>query len=78
MPGPSGHHVPAGPAPSSYKDLGKSICPSAGDQGLARVEGHIVDGLFVLLAMGCDFLHACLVVEVPQTEGAVMACDRSG
>lgn len=49
----------------SDKDLGKCVCAGAGDEGLRGVEGHIVDGLVVLLPVGRDLLHARPVVEHP-------------
>lgn len=58
---------------ASYEDLGQGVGASAGDEGLAGVAGHGVDGLLVLLAVGRDLLHARLVVQAPQAQGAVMA-----
>lgn len=58
----------------SDKDLGKCICASTGDEGLGRVECHVVNGLVVLLPMSCDLLHACPVVQHPQAHRAIVAC----
>lgn len=58
----------------SHKNLGKCVRASAGDEGLGGVEGHVVNGLVVLLPVGGDFLHARPVVQHPQTHGAVVAC----
>lgn len=58
----------------SDKNLGKCICASAGDEGLGRVEGHIMNGLVVLLPVGRDLLHARPVVQHPQAHRAVVAC----
>lgn len=58
----------------SDKDLGKCICASAGNEGLGGVEGHIVNGLIVLLPVGRDLLHARPVVQHPQAHRAVVAC----
>lgn len=33
-----------------------------------------MDGLLVLLAVGRDLLHARFVVQAPQAQGAVVAC----
>lgn len=58
----------------SDKDLGKCICAGAGDEWLGRVEGHIMNGLVVLLPVGRDLLHARPVVQHPQAHRAVVAC----
>lgn len=50
-----------------HKDFGECVCPGAGDEGLGRVEGHVVYALVRLLPMGRDLLHARLAVQVPQT-----------
>lgn len=50
----------------SDKDLGERVCAGTGDEGLGRVEGHVVDGLVVLLPMSRDLLHARPVVQHPQ------------
>lgn len=59
---------------TSDKDLGKCICASASDKGLGRVEGDVMNGLVVLLPVGCDLLHARPVVQHPQAHRAVVAC----
>jgi len=38
------------------------------------VEGHVVDGLVVLLPVRRDLLHARPVVQHPQAHRAVVAC----
>lgn len=58
----------------SDKDLGKCICAGTGDEGLGRVERHVVNGLVVFLPVGCDLLHAGPVVQHPQTHRAIVAC----
>lgn len=58
----------------SHKDLRKCICAGAGDERLRRVEGHVMDGLVVLLPVGRDLLHARPVVQHPQAHRAVVAC----
>lgn len=84
---PAPHLSPTCPAPlpgqggarwASYEDLGQGVGTRAGDKGLAGVAGDSVDGLLVLLAVGRDLLHARLVVQAPQTEGAVVACAGAG
>lgn len=60
----------------SNKNLGKCVCAGAGDEGLGRVEGHVMNGLVMLLPVGSDFLHARPVVQHPQTHRAVVACWR--
>lgn len=81
-------HLP-GPFPSqcggqggarraSHEDLGQGVGAGAGDEGLAGVAGDSVDGLLVLLAVGCDLLHACFVVQAPQAQGTVVACAGAG
>lgn len=57
----------------SNKDLGKCICAGAGDEGLRGVEGHVMDGLVVLLPVSRDLLHARPVVQHPQAHRAVVA-----
>lgn len=57
----------------SHKNLGKCVCAGAGDEGLGRVEGHVVNGLVVLLPVGSDFLHTRPVVQHPKTHRAVVA-----
>src|SRR4029434_296573 len=49
------------------------VRPGAGDVGLGRVEGHVVDALVRLLPVGGDLLHARLAVQVPQAHLTVMA-----
>lgn len=77
-------HLPA-PLPSqrggrgraawaSYEDLGQGVGACAGNEGLAGVAGDSVDGLLVLLAVGCDLLHARFVVQAPEPQGAVVTC----
>lgn len=63
-----------GTTAASDKDLGKCIGAGAGDEGLRRVEGDIVDGLIVLLPVRRDLLHARPVVQHPQAHRAVVAC----
>lgn len=63
---------------ASYEDLGQGIGTGAGDEGLAGVAGHGVDRLLVFLTVGRDLLHARLVVQAPQAQGAVMACTDAG
>lgn len=46
----------------SDKDFGKCICAGAGNEGLGRVEGHVMNGLIMLLPVGSDLLHARPVV----------------
>lgn len=58
---------------ASYEDLGQGVGASTGNEGLAGVAGDGVDGLLMLLAVGCDLLHARFVVQAPKTQGAVMA-----
>ncbi len=58
----------------SDKNLGKCIGAGAGNEGLGRVEGHIMNGLIVLLPVGRDLLHARPVVQHPQAHRAVVAC----
>lgn len=60
----------------SHKNLGKCVCAGAGDEGLRGVEGHVVNGLVVLLPVGGDFLHARPVVQHPQAHRAVVAWRR--
>lgn len=62
----------------SDEDLGECICAGAGNEGLGRVEGHIMNGLVVLLPVGRDLLHAGPVVQHPQTHRAVVACRGRG
>lgn len=50
----------------SDKDLGKCVCACAGNEGLGRVEGHVMNGLIMLLPVGSDLLHARPVVQHPQ------------
>lgn len=50
----------------SDKDLSKCICARAGNEGLGGVEGHVVNGLIVLLPVSRDLLHARPVVQHPQ------------
>lgn len=57
----------------SDKDLGKCICASTGNEGLRRVERHVMNGLVVLLPMGRDLLHTRPVVQHPQAHRAVVA-----
>lgn len=57
----------------SDKDLGKCICAGAGNEGLGRVERHVMNGLVVLLPVGRDLLHARPVVQHPQAHRAVVA-----
>lgn len=49
----------------SDKDFGKCICAGAGNEGLGRVEGHVMNGLIMLLPVGSDLLHARPVVQHP-------------
>lgn len=58
----------------SDKNLGKCIGAGAGNEGLGRVEGHVMNGLIVLLPVSCDLLHARPVVQHPQAHRAVVAC----
>lgn len=53
-------------------DPGEGVGAGRGDEGLGRVEGHIVDGLFALLPVSGDFLNARFTVQVPETQGAVV------
>lgn len=50
----------------SHKDLGECICPSAGNEGLGRVEGHVMNSLIMLLPVGGDLLHTSPVFQHPQ------------
>lgn len=59
----------------SYKDFGEGVCSGAADVALGGVERHIVDRLLKLLPVSRELLDACLALHVPQTDGAVMACD---
>lgn len=45
--------------------LGKSVCTSARDEGLCRMESHVKNALVKFLAVRRDFLYARLVVHVP-------------
>lgn len=60
--------------PGSYEDFGERVGPGAGDVALGRVERNIVDGLVELLAVRRELLDARLVLQVPQPDGAVVAC----
>lgn len=51
----------------SDKDFGECICASTGDEGLGRVERHVVNGLVMFLPVGCDLLHTGPVIQHPQT-----------
>lgn len=53
-------------------DPGEGVGAGGGDEGLGRVEGHVVDGLFALLPVSGDFLNARFTVQVPETQGAVV------
>lgn len=53
-------------------DPGQGVGSGRGDEGLGRVEGHVVDGLFALLPVGRDLLDAGLTVQVPETQRAVV------
>lgn len=82
---PASHLSPTCPAPlpsrrsgqggarwASYKDLGQGIGARTGDEGLAGVARDSVNSLFMLLAVGCDLLHTCFIVQAPQTQGTVV------
>lgn len=58
------------------EDLGECICASAGNEGLGRMEGHVVNGFVVFLPVGCDLLHARPVIQHPQAHWAIVACRR--
>lgn len=58
---------------ASHEDLGQGIGACAGNEGLAGVTGDGMDGFLMLLAVGCDLLHARLVVQAPKAQGAVVA-----
>lgn len=70
---PVGRAKEGGRFPGSYKDLGEGVGPGAGDVALGRVERHVMDGLVKLLAVGCELLDARLTLQVPQSDGAVVA-----
>lgn len=70
---PVGGAKDGGQVPGSYEDLGEGVGSGAGDVALGRVERHVVDGLVELLAVGRELLDARLALEVPQSEGAVVA-----
>lgn len=82
---PASHLSPTCPAPlpsrcgsqggarwASYEDLGQGIGTRTGNEGLAGVARDSVNSLFMLLAVGCDLLHACFIVQAPQTQGTVV------
>lgn len=60
----------------SDEDLGKGVSSSTGNEGLWRVESHIMDGLIMLFPMGCDFLHTCVIIQQPQSNWAIMTWGR--
>lgn len=62
----------------SYEDLGERVGPGAADVALGGVERHVMDGLLRLLAVGGELLDAGLALHVPQTDGAVVACEDGG
>lgn len=55
-----------------HVDPGEGIGPGRGDEGLGRVEGYVIDGLFTLLPVSGDLLNACLTFQVPEAQGAVV------
>lgn len=61
-----------------HVDPGESVGSSRGDEGLGRVEGHVVNGLFALLTVSRDLLDAGFTVQVPQTQGAVVTWGGGG
>jgi len=61
----------------SDEDLGLRVGARAGDEGLRRVEGHVVDALVEFLAVRGDLLHASASLQVPQPNAAIVACKRS-
>lgn len=56
----------------SYENLGERVGSAAANVALGGVERHVVDGLLTLLAVSRELLHACLALQVPQTDGAVV------
>lgn len=67
-----------GPPPRLHVDPGEGVGAGGGDVGLGGVEGHVVDGLLALLAVGRDLLDARLAVQVPQAQGAVVTWGGRG
>lgn len=59
---------------ASYKHLGESVRPRAGDVAFGGVERHVVDGLLELLPVSRELLDAGFTLQVPQPDGAVVTC----
>lgn len=57
-------------------DPGEGIGARGGDEGLGRVEGHVIDGLLTLLPVSGDLLNARFTVKVPEPQGAVVTWGR--
>lgn len=55
-----------------YVDSGQGVGSGRGDVGFGRVKGHVIDGLFALLTVSRDLLHARFTVQVPEPQGAVV------
>lgn len=64
------------PVRKSNKDLGERVGPSAGDEGLRGVEGHVMNGLIVFFPVCCDLLHTRAIVQHPQAHRAVMTWEK--
>lgn len=58
----------------SYEHFGERVGPGAGDVAFGRVERHIVDRLLELLSVSRELLDAGFALQVPQADGAVVAC----
>lgn len=67
-----------GGSSTSYKHLGESVSPGAGDVAFRRVERHVMDWLLKLLPVGSELLDAGLTLKVPQPDGTVVTCGGQG
>lgn len=63
--------------PASHKHLGERVGAGAADVAPAGVEGHVVDGLVQLPAVGGELLDAGPALQVPQADGAVVTWTHS-
>ena len=56
------------------EDFREGIGSSRGDKRLTRMEGHVENGFVEFLAVRSDFLHARFVLQVPQSDAAIVTC----
>ena len=60
----------------SDEHFGQGIRSCAGDVRSRRVESHVENTLVEFLPVGCDLLNARFAVQVPQSDTAIMTCEK--